>query len=129
MSHKKSYISVLNKFKKGKIHLSRHEVLTYLTAIKLDMILCNDGNIDLVSSDHTRVAKINFRDNVSRIIMPYTTLPKVHKYIIVSEFDVVGNTYEFIKLNYDEELSNIPVNSLSIDDIKKLVFNYVETQS
>ena len=124
MSQRKSYITILNNFKKGKIHLSRHKVLTYLAAIKLNMIVSDYyGNVDLVSLDHTRVAKINFRDNVSRIVMPYTTLPKVHKYILVCEFDIGNNSnYEIIKLNYDEELSNVP---LSTRNIRKLFLDYV----
>jgi len=128
MSQRKSYITILNNFKKGKIHLSRHKVLTYLAAIKLNMIVSDYyGNVDLVSLDHTRVAKINFRDNVSRIVMPYTTLPKVHKYILVCEFDIGNNSnYEIIKLNYDEELSNVP---LSTRNIRKLFLDYVLTQS
>lgn len=105
-------------------------MLTYLAAIKLDMIVSdNYGNVDLVSSDHTRVVKINFRDNVSRIVMPYTTLPKVHKYILVYEFDIDNNSnYDIVKLNYDKELSNVPVNSLSTRDIKKLFLNYILTK-
>lgn len=122
MSHRESYIAILNKFKKGKIHLSRHKVLIYLAAIKLDMVLWNkkdlSTNADLISLDHTKIAKINSRDNVSRIVMPFSILPTVRKFIIVSEFD--NPNYEIVKLNYDEELSNVPVDLFTTHDINKL---------
>lgn len=134
-SYRTRYIAILNKFKNGEMHLSRHEVFAYLAAIKLNMILWDKrriihevkhGNIDLVDLDNTKVAKINLRDNISRIIMPaFNRSSKIHKFILICETNISIDDnfmdYEIIRLDYDEELSKVPMNPVTVYDPNGLV--------
>jgi len=133
-SYRTRYIAILNKFKKGEIELTRRDAFTYLAALKLNMILWDgkrdinilkNGNIDLVNLDHTKVARINLRDNVSRIIMPtFTKIPRVHKIMLVCENNIAIDDnfidYEIVKLDYEEELSNVPIDTFTTHYISRL---------
>jgi hypothetical protein len=130
--YRHNYIDILNSFKSGNKQLSKREVFTYLAAIKLNMILYRNkdklNDIDLIDLDKTKIAKVTLRNNMSRAIMPiFVNSSSTYRFILVCETNTrVDDKFvncEIVRLDYDKELSNVPVNQCLTCDLDKLKLN------